>query len=266
MSARSVWKGVLKVGVSKLPVKLVSAVQDHDIHFHILGNREKARVRAKMVQSEDKGVPLEATEIRKGFEVEPGVFIVLEATELDRLKPKASREIETLRFVGRAALGPEWFNRPYYLAPDGEDGEDAKYFALADSLQREDACAIVRWTMREKSYVGAVTVEAGFLVLITLRYAQELLSHADFSAPPAAVVTAKELHMAEELVSAYEGKFVPDAFRDEYRERLMSFIEAKAKGRRPRLQAVKTRPTGASLDEQLTRSLAALKRREKKVA
>jgi DNA end-binding protein Ku len=73
--------------------------------------------------------------------------------------------------------------------------------------------------------------------------------------------------MAQELVSALEGTFEPDEYRDEYRERVQTFVEAKAKGKHPRLPTVKERPAGGSLDDQLARSLAALKRgKEKKVA
>lgn len=87
------------------------------------------------------------------------------------------------------------------------------------------------------------------------------------TAPSSAALEPKELRMAKELVSALEGKFEPAEFHDEYRQRVLNFVEAKAKGKHPRLPIIKERTTGASLDDQLTKSLAALKRgREKRVA
>jgi DNA end-binding protein Ku len=100
-----------------------------------------------------------------------------------------------------------------------------------------------------------------------LRYAEEVLSARELPSPGGRQLESKELRMAEELVSALEGEFDPEQFRNEYRERLMHFIEEKAQGKHPRLPAVKERRAAGSLDEQLAKSLAAMKRgREKKVA
>jgi DNA end-binding protein Ku len=100
-----------------------------------------------------------------------------------------------------------------------------------------------------------------------LRYTEEVLSPRELPAPGGRALDEKELRMAGELISALEGTFEPEAFRDEYRKRLMNFIEAKAKGKHPRLPEVKERATGAPLQEQLAKSLAAMKRgKGKKVA
>jgi DNA end-binding protein Ku len=121
--------------------------------------------------------------------------------------------------------------------------------------------------MRGKSYVGALSVENGYLMLIKLRYAEEVLSPEDLPAPSGRPLEAKELHMAEELIGALESKFDPREFRDEYRDRLASFIQAKAKGKHPRLPEISERRATGSLDQQLAKSLAAMKHgREKKVA
>jgi DNA end-binding protein Ku len=103
-------------------------------------------------------------------------------------------------------------------------------------------------------------VEDGYLALIKLRYAEEVLSARELPAPAGRALEPKELRMAEELIGALEGKFDLNEFRDEYRERVMKFIEAKAKGKRPKLAVVKERRSAASLEQQLAKSLAAMKR------
>jgi len=90
-AARAIWKGSLKVGFSTVPIKMYAAVQDRDIHFHLLQNRTKSRVKQEMV-SEDRE-QVEKAQIRKGYEVEPGTFVIVEASELEQLKPKESRLI-----------------------------------------------------------------------------------------------------------------------------------------------------------------------------
>lgn len=263
MAARAIWKGVLKVGSSRVPVKLYSAVEDRKVHFHVLGSETKTRVRQRMVRETGEEVARE--DLRKGYEIEPGTFVVIEERELQELKPAESRDIETLRFVSPLEISTEWYERPYYLGPD--DDEEEKYFALVSALEESDLAGVVRWSMRGKSYIGALMTEGGYLLLIKMRFAEEVLPAHELQAPGGPTLDPKELRMAQELVAALAGEFEPEEFRDEYRERVQTFVEAKAKGKHPRLPTVKDRPTGASLDDQLARSLAALKRgKEKKVA
>jgi DNA end-binding protein Ku len=93
MAARAIWTGRLKLGSSELPVRLYSAVEDRAIHFHILDSKTKARVRQHMVHPEtDEEVPQQ--EIRKGYEVDRGTFVLLDDDELSSLEPEASRDIE----------------------------------------------------------------------------------------------------------------------------------------------------------------------------
>ncbi len=218
-----------------------------------------------MVTEDDQ--PLTKEKIRKGFEVEPGTFVTIDDEELQRLKPKESRTIQFLRFVPPRALGHEWYERPYFLGPDGD--EDA-YFALAEALGQKNMVGIARWTMRGKSYVGAVSQESGYLALIKLRYSEEVLPAKELSAPAGRDLDEKELRMANELVAALEGTFEPETFHDEYRKRLQEFLEAKARGKHPRLPVIKETTIAAPLDQQLARSLAAMKSgkktKEKKVA
>jgi DNA end-binding protein Ku len=261
MAARAIWKGSLKIGPSEIPVKLYAAVEDRKAHFHVLQKETRSRVKQQMVEETGKAVARE--DIKKGYEIEPGEFVIVADEELDQLKPRESRDITATRFVPSSAITNEWYERPYYLGPDGED---EKYFALVESMKNREAVGVVRWAMRSKSYVGVLTVEGDYLLLLKTRYSEEVLARG-LSAPTGPPLDSKELRMANELVSALEGTFRPDEFHDEYRERVLTFIEAKAKGKHPRLPTIKERKAAGSLDEQLAKSLAALKRgREKKIA
>jgi len=262
MAARAIWKGILKVGSLHVAVKLYAAVEDRGVHFHVLTERTGSRVRQRMTRETGEEVARE--KVRKGYEIEPGTFVVVEHEELERLKPPESRDIETTRFVPPDAISNEWYERPYYLGPDDEN---ENYFALVEALQKSGLVGIVHWVMRGKEYVGALSSEGDHLLLIKMRYAEEVLPARGLTAPSGPALDAKELRMAKELVTALEGKFEPAEFHDDYRERVLQFVEAKAKGKHPRLPIIKERATGASLDDQLTKSLAALKRgREKRVA
>jgi DNA end-binding protein Ku len=261
MAARAIWKGELKLGTTKIPVKLYSAVIDRTVHFHILDEKHLMRVKQHMV-SPDSGDEVATEEIQKGYEIEPGRFVVVTNEELEQLEPKPSREIEIAEFVPPEAVSQQWYERPYYLAPDGDQ---KAYFALVEALKNRNREGIAHWVMRKKHYVGALRAEGDYLVLVTLRNAEEVISAKDLPKPAGRAPTQKELTMAKQLIGMLEDEFNAADYKDEYRERVMEFIEKKAKGKAPRLRAVKTRRKPSSLDSVLEKSLQAL-RKEKRAA
>ena len=261
MTARAIWKGNLKLGSSKVPVKLYSAVTDRTVRFHILDDRSQMRIKQHMVEPES-GDEVPPAKIQKGYELEPGRFVILTEEELKSLEPESSRDIEISEFVPPEKVSQQWYERPYYLGPDGDQ---KTYFALAEALKNREVEGIAHWVMRKRPYVGALRAEGDYLMLVTLRNANEVISASDLAKPAGPAPTAKELSMAKHLVSLMQGEFNPHEFKDEYRERVMEFIERKAKGHAPRLRAVKTKRKAGSLDSVLAKSLAALKK-EKKAA
>lgn len=256
MAARAIWKGLLKVGSEKVPVKLYSAVQDQTVHFHILDAGKLQPVKQRMVEPEsDQETPYE--EIQKGLETEPGVFVVFQREELEKLEPEASRDIEITRFVEPSRVNNQWYERPYYLGPDDDD---ESYFALAKALGSSEREGIARWVMRKKRYIGALRAKDGYLFLVTLRHADEVLSAKELPAPGGRALDPKEINMAQQLVAALEGDFEPKEFHDQYRERVMQFIEAKAKGHSPKLKNIAEKKAAPSLMDALAASLKKAKR------
>ena len=259
MAARAIWKGNLKLNSTSVPVKLYSAVKDQTVRFHVLDVKSKTRVKQHMIDPET-GDEVSKEEIQKGFEVEPGTFVILDEKELASLEPEASRDIEVEQFVPPKEIPPEYYDRPYYLAPDGDA---AAYFALAEALKNKDREGVVRWVMRKQVYLGALRAEDDHLVLLTLRNAEEVLSAQDLPRPAGRAPDKKEMNMARQLVELLKGEFDPKDYKDEYRARVMEFVEKKAKGHKPRLQLVKSKKKSTSLDKVLSKSIEALKKQKK---
>ncbi len=264
MPARAIWKGSLEMGAESVPVKLYSAVEDSSFHFHVLEKSTLLRIQQHMVNPET-GEEVPSDQIQKGFLAEPGVYVRLTPEELDKTQPEDSRKIEIMRFVPSDHIHQQWYDRPYYLAPDDSDSES--YFALAEALEHEKREGVARWVMRKKRYVGALRAEDGYLLLITMKFAEEVLSASELPRPAGRAPEAKELQMAEQLVGALEGDFRPADFRDDYRDRVMKFIEAKGSGHKPRLQVVARKRESRSLIDSLAASLRKAKDdKEKRVA
>jgi DNA end-binding protein Ku len=257
MAARAIWKGELTLNSTKVPVKLYAAVKDQAVRFHILDENSKTRVKQHMIDP-DSGDEVVNEEIQKGFEVEPGTFVILGEKELESLEPKPSREIEIKKFLPPSAIPPEFYDRPYYLGPDGDEQD---YFALAEALRNQEKEGIARWVMRKQPYVGALRSEGDYLVLFTLRHPEEVLSAKDLPKPAGRGADKKELAMAKQLVEMLNGEFDPKDYKDEYRERVMEFVEKKAKGKAPRLHLVKNKRKPASLEKILSKSIEAMKKK-----
>src|SRR5213593_1736095 len=263
MGARAIWTGQIKIGSATVPVKLYSAAQDKSVHFHILEAKTKTPIKQHMVNPET-GEEVPSKDIRKAYEVERGTFVFLNDEELSELEPKASRDIEITHFVPAGHISHLWYERPYFLGPNGEN---ETYSAFVEALRNQHKEGIVRWVMRKKSYVGALRTNGDYLALITLRHADEILSARDLPAPQARGLPGKELNMAEQLVGALEGQFNPQDFRDNYRDRILEFINGKARGKKMTLPAVRAKQSKLTLADELARSLKSLKRhKERKVA
>ena len=258
MAARAIWKGVVHVGTLTVPVKLYSAVKEHTVHFRLLHKTDKQPVKQQLISSES-GEPIEYPEVKKAFPIDRGRLVMLEKEELEKLEPKDSRDIEITRFVNLGDIDHRWYQRAYYLGPDNST---KAYFAAVAALEKKKKEGVARWVMRDKAYIGALRVEQGYLMLITLRHAEEIIA-ADALTPPAGRALAqREIEMAGQLLHALHGEFDPEQFHDEYRARVMDLIEAKAAGRKPKI--VKFRPKTGETDDvsdALAASLAGMKKK-----
>jgi len=232
------WKGVLAIDSERLPVKLYSAVEDRQVRFHLLHEKDRTRVKQRMVNpSTDETVTTD--DLVRAVEVEPGVFVVLDENEIEKTTPEPSRDIEIMRFVPETKLDHRWYERPYYLGPDG-DVED-RYFALAEAIRKSGQEGIARWNMRKRPYIGALRVHAGYLSLVTLRFAEEILPLEDLGTPEGRAIEERERKLAMQLVDTLSGEFDPGEFRDEYRERVEQLVAQKRHGKGVTLKRFKAK-------------------------
>lgn len=253
MAARAMWKAELALGELKVPVKLYAAVRDTKVHFRLLHTADHAPVKQQMVDPAT-GQPVPANEIKKAVAVDRGVYVLLTDAEQAALAPKPSRLISVEEVVATRAVDERWFDRPYYLGPDGDDDG---YFALAEALQKRDAIGIAHWVLRNKRYVGALQTSGGYLLLDTLRYAQEMVEVGAVRPSATRAPDKREIALAEQLIGALEDRFDASEFRNEYQEQVQGMLAAKASGKVVRFPKAVKRAPADSLVASLQASLKA---------
>lgn len=252
MSARAIWKGQLLVGRQELAVKMYSAVEDRAVHFRLLDRRGHEHVEQKIVRK-DSGAEVPAEDRRKAYPLDDGRAVILQPEELDALEPPPSREIHLCRFVPAGVLTDPWFDRPYWLGPDGDED---RYFALARAVAEQRVDGIARWVMRQRNYLGALHAEGDYLQIITLRRSEQVLALPAIEPAKAKAPSAAELKLAAQLVDSISGDFEPRAWHNEYRDRLYDLIATKLMGEKVVPLRPRRRAAAGSLEDALRASIA----------
>lgn len=228
MAGSTIWKGTIHFGDTDVAVKLHAAVKEERIQFHLLHKRDQVRVRQQMVCAYEKqAVPAE--EQSKGFEVEEGKYIIVDPEELEQTAPESNRMIEIHEFVKTEQIDPIFLGRLYYLEPDITNIQGKGYSALVKALKEMDVAGICTWSMRKRSYLGALQAREGILRLTTLRYADEVIPVESLKLQDVPL-SEKELRIGSLLIDQLAAAFQPEKFENEHQKKLQEMIEKKARG------------------------------------
>lgn len=222
---RSIWRGAITFGLVNVPVKVYSATEDHDIALHQVHDKDGGRIRYQR-RCEICGKVVDYEHIDKAYD-DGDRTVVLTADDLKSLPEERSREIDVLEFVPSDELDPIMFDRSYFLEPDGTSPK--AYVLLRRTLEETDRTAIVHFSLRQKTRLGALRVRGKVLMLQSLLWDDEV-READFPALSKGIrITDKELEMSASLVDSLEEDFEPADFSDDYQKQLQQLIDAKLK-------------------------------------
>ena len=226
--ARAIWKGMISFGLVNVPVELHPAAQSHQLSFSMLDKRDFSPVGYKRY-SKTSGKEVPWNDIVKGYEYEPDQYVVLSDEDFRRANVQQARAVEIATFVDADSIAPEYFDTPYYLVP-GERGQKV-YALLREALRSTGKVGIGQVVIRTTHHLAAVIPEGDALMMITLRYANEIRDKKEYDFPPTAMksagVTEKELDLAKRLIGDMAGPWKPQEFEDTYNDDLMKRIEEK---------------------------------------
>lgn len=224
---RSLWKGAVSFGLVTIPIKLYTATDEKDISFNMLHRKDGARIKLQRCCSEED-VPVENSEIVKGYELSPDNYVIMEDEDFDKVPVDTTRAIEITDFVPLDQIDPIYFQKTYYLEPDKVG---MKPFALLREVLKESKLvALAKVTLRQKEQLCTLRVYGDAIAMETMFYPDELRSANDLELPGEIDLGEKEMMMAKSLVDMLTGDFEPEKYHDNYREALIELIERKAEG------------------------------------
>lgn len=226
--ARPVWSGTLSFGLLNIPVSLMPGERRTDISFRMLDSRNNAPVRYERVNA-DTGDEVPWKDIVKAFEYDKDSYVVLEPDDIKSAAPESHHAIEVENFVDASAVGPQYFEKPYVLVPAKK--AEKGYVLLREALARTGRIGIARVVIRTRENLCAVMPQGDALLLLMMRYPQELVDISEYDIPEGVGaeyrITPREQQFSEQLIETMAGQWQPEEYRNEFRERLQAVIRQR---------------------------------------
>jgi len=226
--ARAIWKGSISFGLVSIPVGLFSAETRDEISFRQLDKKNLSPVGYKKYNKQT-GKEVELDDIVKGYEYEDERYVLISDEDLKRANPEKTQTVDITDFVNLDDIDPEYFDKPYYLAPLKKNAK--AYALLREALKRSGKVGIAKVVIRSREYLGAVIPHNEVLVLEILRYPHEIRGVDDLELPGDELekmgVTDREVKMAEMLIDGMTADWDPSKYHDTYRDDLMALIHKK---------------------------------------
>lgn len=250
---RAIWTGAIGFGLVNIPIRIFSATQDSALDLDMLDKHDNANIRyARINTSTGKEVAWES--IVKGYKYNDE-YVVLTDTDFEKASPKKSKMIEINEFIKETDIDSTYYETPYYLEPS--KGGERAYVLLREALKKSGKVAVGAYVMRNKESLCILKAQEDMLLLLKIRFPEEIRDYSELNIPKETTVKPAELKMAQSLIAQLTPKkFNLEKYKDTYDEELMKIIKVKAKGGKvtqPKFKIVKNK--SKDLMEQLKASL-----------
>jgi DNA end-binding protein Ku len=227
---RAIWTGTVGFGLVQIPVGLHTAEDRAELDLTLLDKRNLSPVGYERVNKKT-GKEVTWENIVKGYEHADGKYVVLTDQDFAEANVEATRQIDILDFVEFSDIDPRYVERPYYLAP--LKAGKKSYALLREVLRKTGKAGIGKVVIRSRQHLAAVVAHDSALILVLLRFSDELRDDKGLDLPSTNLktlgITPKELQMAERLVAGMVTSFEPEKYEDDYRRDLKKLILRKVK-------------------------------------
>ncbi len=232
MALRASWSGYLKLSLVTIPIRMYNAISSTSrVSLNQLHKNCNHRVRQQYVCPEHG--KLEREDIVKGYEYEEDKYVVIDEADLQKIKLETSKTINVVQFVTVEEIDPIYFDKSYYVTPDGPIAEDA-FRVVREAMRKANKMAIGRVVILGREHVITLRPKDKGFALSTLHYASEIRQAAPyFEGIRNGDVDKDQLALATQLVENNTEPFNPAQFTDRYEEALLEIIKSKIAGSEP---------------------------------
>ena len=262
MAPRAFWKGYLKLSLVTCPVAMTPATTENaKVRFHTLNRATGNRITSQYVDAVS-GKPVADEDEVKGYPQGEDSYAMLEDEELDAVALDTTRTIDIETFVPKEDIGWIYYDKPHFLVPDDEVGEEA-FSVIRDAMADTGKVGIARLVMYRRERAVMLEARDKGIVLWTLHYGDEVRDEdAYFSGIAGKKADPKELTMIKKVIGERTREWSPAFAEDPVQDKLLELIDAKKKGRKakPKKAATKTEEGGSnviSIMDALKKSLEA---------
>jgi DNA end-binding protein Ku len=230
MAQRPIWRGHLRLALVSCPIALYSANHDRgSLHFNLINPKTNHRIRM-ITQDAETGATLTRGDLVKGYEYKKDSYLILDDEDFEKARIESSTTVKIEKFVERNSIDPIYYDASYYVAPDGDAGEDV-YVVLRDAIGISGKMALARIVIARREHPVAIMTMGKGLVAHTLHEERDLNDFADlFDHLPTAKPDADMIQLAKQLIDRQTGAYDPSDVEDRYETRLRAVIDAKIKG------------------------------------
>jgi DNA end-binding protein Ku len=226
---RTVWKGILKLSLVTIPIKLFPATSSSSLKFNQIHNECQSRIKSQRY-CPHCGREVKNEEIVKGYAYEKDKYVIINEEDFSKVELETTKSINILQFVDEDRIDPIYFDRTYFVIPDGPIAMDG-YILMREAMKERGRVAISKIVLSGKENLAAIRAKDNALVMSTLYYHNEVKSAGAFDElKEKASIGPADLKLAKQLVDNVSGEFDLSEFRDEYREKLLEIIKAKVAG------------------------------------
>lgn len=231
MPPRSSWKGFIKLSLVSVPVKAYTATATgSEVRLNQLHRDCNNRVQYKKTCPEHGEIAND--EIISGYEYSKGNYVVVDPSEIDKLRTENDKSIHIDGFLDPSEIDPVYISgRTYYLIPDGPVGQKP-YALLRTVMEQEDLRAIAKTVVAGKEQVVLLRSSGKAIVMTTLNYSAKVKSPSTFEDEIQDLdLDDAELKLTKTLVDASTlEEFDYSEYEDLYTKKLSQLIEAKVEG------------------------------------
>lgn len=230
MPQRPIWRGHLRLALVSCPIALYSANHDRgSLHFNLINPSTGNRIRM-ITQDAETGETLSRGDLVKGYEFKKDHYLIVDDEDFESARIESSSAVKIDKFVDADSIDPIYFDASYYVAPDGEAGQDV-YIVLRDAIASTGKIALSRLVIARREHPIAILPMGKGMVIHTLHEERDLNDFAGlFDHLPTTKPDPDMIQLATQLIDRQAGKYDPADMEDRYETRLRAVIEAKLKG------------------------------------